>query len=263
MLPRIAATALILACAGCATTGPGAETEEILPVPPCTTNTCAVDPARQPATSEAAHGRCGSDIPAAARAEPAASPCCAASAAVAPAKSSGGSPDRPAKVSAAISRPAAVDIEFIYLDDLTCDRCRDTERELDAALAEARSLLSAAGADVSVRKIHITSVAEAQAQRFRSSPTIRVGARDIELVPKESACVACSELAGREIDCRVWTWRGKEYPIPPKQMILDAVLRAFYAPPTENAEAAYELPQNIREFFARPRPEARASPGPR
>ena len=42
-------------------------------------------------------------------------------------------------------------IDFLYLDLTTCTRCRGTDRSLQAGLAAAGDLLTAAGVEVEVR----------------------------------------------------------------------------------------------------------------
>jgi hypothetical protein len=50
-------------------------------------------------------------------------------------------------------------IDFLYLDLETCTRCRGTDANLDAALAQVGHVLDAAGVEVSVRKTLVTDVA--------------------------------------------------------------------------------------------------------
>ena len=56
------------------------------------------------------------------------------------------------------------------------------------------------------------------------------------------------------MDCRVWVYKGKEYNIPPKAMIIDAILREVYSDKqgqlNDRADSkAYQLPDNLRRFF--------------
>src|SRR5512143_3959171 len=107
----------------------------------------------------------------------------------------------------------AVDIELLYLDLETCDRCRQTDSNLDAAIDQVSQELEAQGFAVRVRRRHVTSEAEAAALGFEISPTIRVNGRDIQLDWRASACGPCTELAGGQeaVDCRVWHWQGEEH----------------------------------------------------
>lgn len=142
-------------------------------------------------------------------------------------------------------------IDFMYLDLSICSRCQGTDDTLDAALAETSTLLKAAGIEVTVNKIHVSSEEQAYQLRFTSSPTIRVNGRDIQMEVKESLCESCGDLCGDDVDCRVWVYQGKEYTVPPKAMIIDAILRDVYG----NAENSISLveefivPDNLKRFF--------------
>ena len=144
-----------------------------------------------------------------------------------------------------------IHIDFMYIDLSVCTRCKGTGGSLDDAVADVEAVLKAVGIVVAVNKIHITSEQQAQELRFASSPTIRVNGHDIQLEVKESLCESCGDLCGDEVDCRVWVFQGKEYYVPPKAMIVDAILREVYggrsSAPAENEE--FVLPDNLKNFF--------------
>lgn len=162
-----------------------------------------------------------------------------------------------AVMDALVAPPAAkraIGIDFMYLDLETCTRCRDTDANLEAGLAEVERVLDAAGVDVSVRKTLVASAEQARALGFVSSPTIRVDGSDITLELRESRCAECGEACGCDgaVDCRVWVWQGQEYTAAPKAMIVDAILGAVYAGPTRAAAPApaAEVPENLARYFA-------------
>jgi hypothetical protein len=144
-------------------------------------------------------------------------------------------------------------IDFLYLDLETCTRCRGTDANLEAALAQVGHVLDAAGVEMSVRKTLVASAEQAQDLGFVSSPTIRVNGQDIALKLRESSCAECGEACGCDgaIDCRVWVWQGQEYIQAPPAMIVDAILRAVYGG-TEQAAAPVPavVPENLARFFA-------------
>jgi len=142
-------------------------------------------------------------------------------------------------------------IEFLYLDTSVCTRCRGTEEALAEALAEVAGVLRATGTKVQVRKIHVQSEEQARELGFVSSPTIRINGRDIQLEVKESLCASCGDLCGEDVDCRVWVYQGREYTVPPKGMIIDAVLRAVYGGKEEGEVKVErkEVPENLKRFF--------------
>ncbi|MGB9792541.1 MAG: DUF2703 domain-containing protein, partial [Thermacetogeniaceae bacterium] len=140
-----------------------------------------------------------------------------------------------------------------YLDLSVCERCQGTESSLEEALDEVKRVLELTGVEVIVNKIHIDSEEKAVRYRFRSSPTIRINGKDIQLETKESLCESCGDLCGDEVDCRVWVYNGKEYNVPPKGMIVDAILREVYGSgddsPKSDERKDYELPENLKKFF--------------
>ena len=79
-------------------------------------------------------------------------------------------------------------IDSLFLDLTTCTRCRGADRSLESALEVARDVLTAAGTEVEVNKIHVESATKARELGFVSSPTIRVNGRDIALELRESSC---------------------------------------------------------------------------
>ena len=134
----------------------------------------------------------------------------------------------PAAASAGI--PEKLRIEFLFLDLTTCTRCLGADVSLEAALDAVHDVLDAAGVEVEVDKILVSSDEQARALRFVSSPTIRVDGRDVALELRESSCgsEACTDGCGDHIACRVWVYRGQEYTEPPVAMIVDAILKRVY-----------------------------------
>lgn len=144
-----------------------------------------------------------------------------------------------------------ITIDFLYLDLTVCSRCQGTDESLDDALSEVSKVLEATGVEVLVNKINITSEDLAMKYKFISSPTIRVNGRDIQMDIKESLCESCGDLCGDEVDCRIWIYQGKEYTVPPKAMIIEAILKEVYGKNDDiNAEKEYIMPENLKKFYA-------------
>ncbi|WP_066244350.1 DUF2703 domain-containing protein [Anaerosporomusa subterranea] len=142
-------------------------------------------------------------------------------------------------------------IDFMYLDLSVCSRCQGTDDTLYDAIAETSAVLKATDVDVTVNKMHVASEEQARQLRFSSSPTIRVNGRDIQMEIRESLCESCGDLCGDEVDCRLWVYQGKEYTVPPKAMIIDAILRDVYGN-AENSISPVEefiVPDNLKRFF--------------
>lgn len=144
-----------------------------------------------------------------------------------------------------------ITIDFLFLDLSVCTRCQGTDKSLDDALSEVSKVLEATGIEVIVNKINVTSEELAIMHKFISSPTIRVNGRDIQMEVKESLCESCGDLCGDEVDCRVWVYQGKEYTVPPKAMIVEAILKEVYGGnDNKQAEQEYIMPENLQRFYA-------------
>ncbi len=145
----------------------------------------------------------------------------------------------------------SIAIDFLYLDTTVCGRCQDTEKALDEAVSSVAVVLNAAGYEVKVNKVNITTRELAIQYRFKSSPTIRINGNDIAVELKESVCEDCGTLCGDTVDCRVWVYNGTEYTAPPKELIVDAILREVYSTKQGNLESeAYQLPVNLETYFS-------------
>ncbi len=142
-------------------------------------------------------------------------------------------------------------IDFLYLDLSVCTRCQGTGDSLEEAVAEVAKVLEAANMEVLVNKVEIADAETAIRHKFVSSPTIRINGQDIQLDVKESLCESCGDLCGTDVDCRVWVYQGKEYSVPPKALIIEAILRAIYggSPNAPVRDEEYVLPQNLKKFF--------------
>ena len=145
-----------------------------------------------------------------------------------------------------------ITIAFLYLDLSVCTRCQGTDTVLDEALAEVSKVLQATGAEVILSKINVNSEELAVAYKFISSPTIRVNGHDIQMEVKESLCESCGDLCGDEVDCRVWVYQGKEYTVPPKGMIIEAILKEVYGENrgSNDTEQEYVVPENLKRFYS-------------
>lgn len=142
-------------------------------------------------------------------------------------------------------------IDFLYLDLSVCTRCQGTDTSLDEALAEVSKILEATGVEVQVNKINVLNEDLAIQHSFVSSPTIRVNGSDIQMDFKESLCESCGDLCGDEVDCRVWVYQGREYTVPPKAMIIEAILKEVYGGDKGiNVKMQeYVLPQNLKNYY--------------
>ena len=139
-------------------------------------------------------------------------------------------------------------IEYLYLDLNTCERCVGTDAILDEVVKVLRQALELAGYEVDYQKHEMETAQMAEQYHFISSPTIRVNGRDIFGEVYESECDCCSDIAGTDVDCRVFEYGGKTYEVPTKEMLANAILNSLNAQPACSC-GAYELPENLRRFY--------------
>lgn len=145
-------------------------------------------------------------------------------------------------------------IDFMYIDLSVCERCQGTGSTLDEAIEDVKKILEAAGYDIKVNYIHVQTEEQAEELGFVSSPTIRINGQDIQMDVKETLCESCGDLCGEDIDCRVWVYDGKEYTVPPKPMIVNAILGYIYGSngaQDTNQPVSREVPDNLKKFFAK------------
>lgn len=143
-------------------------------------------------------------------------------------------------------------IDLLFLDLSVCTRCQGTDTSLDEALSEVSKVLEATGTEVVLNKINVNTKELAVAYKFITSPTIRVNGHDIQMEVHESLCESCGDLCGDQVDCRVWVYQGQEYTVPPKAMIIEAILKEVYGgKDTVSAEEQeYIMPENLKHFYS-------------
>lgn len=151
-----------------------------------------------------------------------------------------------------------VEIDYLYLDLDTCDRCIGTDQALEEVINQVAPALALAGYAVAYRKIEISTAQLAAEYRFLSSPTIRVNGQDICGAVKETDCACCGGISGTPVDCRVFEYEGETYETPPKAMLAEAILRGAFAPAPMPDSGCYALPENLKTFF-RGKAEKRAA----
>jgi hypothetical protein len=148
-----------------------------------------------------------------------------------------------------------LDVELLALDLATCTRCTGTLANVEAAIDAVRRVAAPTGTEIRLRKTVVDSAAAALRHRFVSSPTIRVGGRDIVFETVESRCDACTDLCGCDegTSCRVWRYQGREFTEAPVGLVVEALLRELAGAtsiPGEPEPADVHLPENLRRFFA-------------
>lgn len=106
-------------------------------------------------------------------------------------------------------------IDFFYFDKQTCQRCRETERNL-------RDVLNKLGMDTKVVE-HKLEGHEQEIEGFGKvmSPSIFLNGKDIFSKTNVSPCGECSDIRGKSVNCRAESDKNDQFT---KRAIKKAVL---------------------------------------
>ena len=156
----------------------------------------------------------------------------------------------------------SVNVEYLYLDLKSCDRCIGTDKVLDEIMHALTPALETAGYKVSYSKTEMMTEELAGKYEFVSSPTIRVNGKDICQSVSENNCGCCSDISGTDVDCRVFEYNGKTYEVPPKEMIAESILQSVFGQKAaDRSIKEYALPPNLKVFFKGKRSKSDCSCG--
>jgi glutaredoxin len=119
-------------------------------------------------------------------------------------------------------------IQLLYIFD--CPWCVKTKRLIGESLRELK-------VKAKTEEILIDTEKKANRYKFVGSPTVRINGKDIQKKVTKAPCLPCEELADLNVSttefvkqeckcgCRIYFYRGKLYPYPPKGMIKEAIKR--------------------------------------
>ncbi len=117
-------------------------------------------------------------------------------------------------------------IELFYIMD--CPWCVKTKKLIKESLEELK-------VKAEVEEILIDSDEKAKKHNFVGSPTVRIDGKDIQEEVSKGQCLSCEELAESTKEttefvkqecrcgCRIYFFKGKQYPYPPKAMIKEVI----------------------------------------
>ncbi|NIO21570.1 MAG: DUF2703 domain-containing protein [Candidatus Aenigmarchaeota archaeon] len=120
-------------------------------------------------------------------------------------------------------------IQLLYI--LDCPWCVKTKKLIKQSLKELNL-------KAKVEEILIDTDEKAKKYNFLGSPTIRINGKDVQEEISKGQCICCEELSERtkgtsefvkqecKSGCRIYFYRGRQYPYPPKKMIRDAIKRS-------------------------------------
>ncbi|MEM3068355.1 MAG: DUF2703 domain-containing protein [Nitrososphaerales archaeon] len=117
-------------------------------------------------------------------------------------------------------------IELLYI--LDCPWCVKTKELIRESLKELKI-------KANIEEILIDTNEKARKYHFVGSPTIRINGRDVQEEVSKGRCLPCEEIAEHTQEatefvkqecgcgCRIYFYKGKQYPYPPKEMIKEAI----------------------------------------
>lgn len=148
-----------------------------------------------------------------------------------------------------------VTVDFLYLDNESCERCMRTEDALETAIEQVEPIFEPLDVGITVRDTHVSSLEAAEATQLAVSPTIRIDGRDIQPDYLENTCESCGDLCEckGDVDCRLWRYRGEEYTTVPVELLVKALVHAIAPNQTQFDRSregqAYQLSSNVQDFF--------------
>lgn len=146
-----------------------------------------------------------------------------------------------------------VTVDFLYLDNESCERCVGTENALAAAIDCVEPILGPLDVGLTIRNVHVSELAAAEATQLAVSPTIRIDGRDVQPEYLENSCESCGDLCdcAGEVDCRLWRYRGETRTTAPVELLIEALVVAI-APHHAiggSRDSEPRLSANVRRFF--------------
>lgn len=98
---------------------------------------------------------------------------------------------------------------------MDCPYCLKTKKIL-------RNIIKELGLNVKVKEILIDTDEKAIRYKFVGSPTVRINGKDIQEIVTKQFCKPCSDMSDVCTTCRIYSFKGKIYYYPPKEMIKEA-----------------------------------------
>jgi len=117
-------------------------------------------------------------------------------------------------------------VQLLYI--LDCPWCEKTKELIKKSLEEL-------GVKADIEEILVDSEEKARKYKFVGSPTVRINGKDVQEEVSKGRCLPCEEIAEYEEEmtefvkqecicgCRIYFYKGRQYPYPPKEMIKEAI----------------------------------------
>lgn len=117
----------------------------------------------------------------------------------------------------------------------TCSACDKIKGNLNESVTSVESLLAELGFQVKIQETIVKTESEAQKYDLVASPTIQVGS--FRYHPDHKGL-------GEE---KRWKWNGHVFSFPPKEVLIEVILRGFLGEKKENEYP--EITPYVEQFF--------------
>lgn len=114
-------------------------------------------------------------------------------------------------------------IEFLYYDKINCERCSSTDKSVKLTLRELKKAIKDTKLEINFKEKKLPE------SKIHLSPSILINGKDIEKLLnknsrfKSNVCTDCCQLIGRSVNCRNFSYEGRNYDYIPKKMISEAI----------------------------------------
>lgn len=114
-------------------------------------------------------------------------------------------------------------IDFLYYNKIACSRCAATDKSVKLSLKELKNAINLSKQEVDFKEKKLPKT------KIHLSPSILINGQDIERIVnktsklKSNECKDCCQLAGTQVNCRTFNYKGRSYDYIPKKMILEAI----------------------------------------
>jgi hypothetical protein len=117
-------------------------------------------------------------------------------------------------------------IELLRYDKegATCCRCTDSSEAIKQAIHDLKGGLESVGVRIEFKEVLLNE------DRIHLSNTVLINGKDIietlgEKQPVMTPCPSCSELTGKETDCKSFMYKGNQYNSITKSMLVEAIMK--------------------------------------
>lgn len=119
-------------------------------------------------------------------------------------------------------------LNMVFDEGTDQEKCTALDGSILEALESMRSFFDENRIRIQYNSVKLINEEQADLLGFKDLPTILINGRDIQPDYKATAC----KCHGDE-EIKGWIYKGMEHEIPPKELVVDALIEALYGKPEE------------------------------